>query len=125
MVQLHDLSVVANYRFNRHWSLGGDFVYASGTPYTKAKSVYVINNNIVSEYGKYNGANLPSTHRMDIALTYRFSPRGHREQSLNLSIYNFMPGAMYCSVTWAFRKRTSATNMCIPFAACCLPSVIL
>ena len=84
----HDLSVVANYRFNRHWSLGGDFVYASGTPYTKAKSVYVINNNLVSEYGKYNGSNLPATHRMDIALTYRFTPRGHREQSLNLSIYN-------------------------------------
>ena len=84
----HDLSVVVNYRFNRHWSLGGDFVYASGTPYTKAKSVYVINNNLVSEYGKYNGSNLPATHRMDIALTYRFTPRGHREQSLNLSIYN-------------------------------------
>ena len=84
----HDLSVIANYRFNRHWSLGGDFVYASGTPYTKAKSVYVINNNLVSEYGKYNGSNLPATHRMDIALTYRFTPRGHREQSLNLSIYN-------------------------------------
>ena len=81
----HDLSVVVNYRFNRHWSLGGDFVYASGTPYTKAKSVYVINNNLVSEYGKYNGSNLPATHRMDIALTYRFTPRGHREQSLNLS----------------------------------------
>lgn len=84
----HDLSVVAYYRFNRHWSLGGDFVYASGTPYTKAKSVYVINNNLVSEYGKYNGSNLPATHRMDIALTYRFTPRGYREQSLNLSIYN-------------------------------------
>jgi len=50
--------------------------------------VYVINNNLVSEYGKYNGSNLPATHRMDIALTYRFTPRGHREQSLNLSIYN-------------------------------------
>lgn len=84
----HDLTVVAHYRFNRHWSLGGDFVYASGTPYTRTSAIYVINNNLVSQYGKHNGARLPATHRMDLALTYRFTPHGGTAHSLNLSVYN-------------------------------------
>lgn len=84
----HDLSVVANYRFNGHWSLGGNFVYASGTPYTRTNALYVINNNLVGQYGKYNGAHLPPTHRMDVALTYRFAPRGRTMHSLNFSVYN-------------------------------------
>ena len=84
----HDFSLVVNYDFNRHWTLGGNFVYASGTPYTPVQSMYIINTNLVGEYGKYNSANLPPTHRMDMALTYRFTPRRGCEQSLNLSVYN-------------------------------------
>ena len=86
--RLHDLTAVAQYRFNRHWSLGGDFVYASGTPYTPTTALYVINNNLVSQYGKHNGAHLPATHRLDLSLTYRFAPRRGAAHSLNLSVYN-------------------------------------
>lgn len=84
----HDLSLVANYKINAHWSLGGDFVYASGTPYTQAKNIYILNNNLINEYGKHNGAHLPATHRMDVSATYHFTPRKHVEQSLNISIFN-------------------------------------
>ena len=84
----HDLAVVSNYRIDRHWSIGGDFVYAGGNPFTPTRSIYAINNNVVGEYGKYNSARLPATHRMDMALTYRFTPRRGREQSVNLSVYN-------------------------------------
>ncbi len=85
----HDMAIVANYQFNKHWNLGGNFVFASGTPYTRTQNLYVINNTIISEYGKYNGSNLPATHRMDISASYRFSSRKDRvSHSLNFSIYN-------------------------------------
>lgn len=84
----HDLNIVANYKLNRHWSLGGDFVYASGTPYTAAKNIYIINNNLVNEYGSHNGANLPPTHRLDLSATYYFTKKNKIQHSLNLSVYN-------------------------------------
>lgn len=86
--RLHDLSVVAAYRINRHWSTAGNFVYASGLPYTGIKGFYLINHNLVSEYGRHNAARLPATHRLDVALTYRFTPRRGCEQRLNFSVYN-------------------------------------
>lgn len=84
----HDLSVVAEYKLTPHWSVGGDFVYASGTPYTGVRSMYMLNLNLVNEYGKHNGSHLPPTHRMDLSLTYRFARHKKTEQSLNLSVFN-------------------------------------
>lgn len=84
----HDLNIVANYKLNSHWSLGGDFVYASGTPYTASKNIYIINNNLVNEYGSHNGAHLPPTHRLDLSATYHFTRRNRLQHSLNLSVYN-------------------------------------
>lgn len=84
----HDLAAVASYRINRHWSLGGNFVFAGGIPYTQARQVYLINNNPVCEYGKHNGARLASTHRLDLSATYRFKPRKNIDQRLNFSLFN-------------------------------------
>lgn len=84
----HDLAVVATYRINRRWNLGADFVFASGTPYTKARSIYVINNNLISEYGPHNGARLSPSHRVDLSATYTIGTRKGCDQSLNLSVFN-------------------------------------
>ena len=86
--RLHDLAVVAHWQVNRHWSLGGDFVYASGTPYTRVNALYLINSSLVYEYGRYNAARLPATHHLDLSLSYHLARRGRCRQSLNLSVYN-------------------------------------
>lgn len=84
----HDLSVAAEYRITPRWSVGGDFVFASGTPYTAVHGLYMISQNLVSEYGRHNGCYLPPTHRMDLSLTWRLPRRRHADHSLNLSVYN-------------------------------------
>lgn len=84
----HDLSVVASYKITPNWSLNGDFVFASGTPYTSVRSLYMLNLNIVNEYGKHNGSRLPPTHRMDLSLTYRLPRHKKAEHSMNLSVFN-------------------------------------
>ncbi len=94
----HDLTLVANYRLNRKWDFGVNFVYATGTPYTKAKNIYVINQNFVNEYGSHNGARLNDNHRLDISLTYHFAPRNRLKQSINVSVYN-----LYASENQLFR----------------------
>lgn len=84
----HDLSLAAEYKITPHWSVGGDFVLASGTPYTAVRSLYMLNLNLVNEYGKHNGNHLPPAHRIDLSLTYRLPKRKKAEHSINLSVFN-------------------------------------
>lgn len=84
----HDLSVVATYKLTPRWSIGGDFVFASGTPYTAVRSLYMLNLSLINDYGKHNGCYLPPTHRMDLSLTYYLPRRRKAEHSLNLSVFN-------------------------------------
>lgn len=84
----HDLTIVANYRLNEFITLSGNFVYATGTPYTSTHHVYLINNTLVSEYGAHNGSHLPATHRLDLSMTYYFKKHGRVNHSINFSVYN-------------------------------------
>lgn len=36
------------------------FVYATGNAFTMPQSIYMLEGNIVKEYGKYNGARMPA-----------------------------------------------------------------
>lgn len=82
----HELNVVATYNLGKHWNFGGTFVYASGTPFTAAKSLYVLNNNIVIKYGDYNAARLQPYLRLDMSINYKWGKV--REHGINISIYN-------------------------------------
>ena len=82
----HELNVVATYRLGRHWDFGGTFVYASGTPFTAAKALYLLNNNILIKYGEYNAARLHPYMRFDVSVSYKWGKRG--EHGVNLSVYN-------------------------------------
>ena len=86
----HDLAIVANYDFNLHWSLGGNFVYGSGNAFTPIRSLYFIDQDLVLEYGGRNSARLEAYHRMDIALTWTPRPNSekHFSSSWTFSVYN-------------------------------------
>lgn len=66
----HDLSVVFNYKINKRFVVGGDFVYATGNSITIPISRYFIEGQIVDIYGEKNGFRMPAYHRADISLTY-------------------------------------------------------
>lgn len=84
----HEVNLVATYRLNRHWSFGGTFVFASGTPYTRAKQMYLLNSCIITEFGEHNGARLNPYLRLDLSANYDFNTRKNIRSGLNFSIYN-------------------------------------
>lgn len=84
----HNLVVVVNYRINDSWNIGGTFTLASGTPYTAPKYIYLVNGQIIAEYGDFNGDNLPLTHRLDLSCDYTILRKKGVEFGVNLSLYN-------------------------------------
>lgn len=84
----HEVNVVATYALNRHWSFGGTFIGATGTPFTAAQSLYLLNNNIIIKYGEYNAARFHPYMRMDVSANYKWYNKKKHEQGVNLSLYN-------------------------------------
>ncbi len=84
----HEFNAVATYRLSPRWSFGATFVAASGTPYTRPKQFYVLNGNIMTEYGEYNAARVEPYVRLDLSVNYDFRTKNGRRSGLNLSLYN-------------------------------------
>ena len=84
----HEVNGVITWQLNSHWDLGGTMVYASGTPFTPARSIYLLDNNILLKYGPYNAARLSPYMRFDLSANYKWRDRWHHEQGVNFSVYN-------------------------------------
>lgn len=84
----HELNAVATYSLGKHWSFGGTFVCASGTPFTAAESIYILNNNLIIKYGEYNSSRLHPYIRLDISANYKWKGRKNLEHGFNVSLYN-------------------------------------
>jgi hypothetical protein len=88
----HDLSVNLAYDFNKAWSVGATFVYATGNAFTLPIERYFIEFGLVTGYGERNSYRVPAYHRLDLALTYNPIPKRRPNRrfrsSYNLSIYN-------------------------------------
>ncbi|MDB4694251.1 TonB-dependent receptor [Flavobacteriales bacterium] len=65
----HDLSVVADWKINEKWRLGGAFVYATGNSLTLPIQRYLFEGRITDVYGARNGFRMASYHRADISAT--------------------------------------------------------
>jgi hypothetical protein len=66
----HDLSLVGTYEFNDRWTFSSTFVYATGSAITMPVSWYLIEGNVVYDYGDRNDFRMAPYHRMDIAATW-------------------------------------------------------
>ncbi len=85
-----EINAVATWKMSDHWSVGGCFVYASGTPFTAPVALSIINGNIISQYGEYNANRLKPYRRMDASVNYKWHTRHLRECGINLSVYNLL-----------------------------------
>ena len=84
----HEVNMVATYSLNKRWSLGGVFVYASGTPFTAPAYVAMYNQNLLISYGEHNANRLKPYVRLDLSVNYKWHGRWIRENGINLSLYN-------------------------------------
>ena len=87
----HDLNLVLNARFAKRWTLGGQFVLASGLPYTRALEAYMLNGNMICRYSTFNGAHMPLYNRLDLSCSCDIIKTPEHELGINLSLYN-----VYC-----------------------------
>ncbi len=86
----HDLELVLNYELSKKWNFGSTFVYGTGKPFTPLRSVYYIDQALVTRYGPRNSARYQDYHRMDLAAN--FTPRPNSTKKFKstwaFSIYN-------------------------------------
>lgn len=87
----HDLTLVANYNFDKRLTMGFVFIYATGRTYTPLERLYLIDGELQTDYGPRNSQRLEPYHRMDVSLTW--IPKGNDEDkkfksNWVFSIYN-------------------------------------
>ena len=87
----HDLNIVLNARFAKRWTVGSQFVLASGLPYTLAYEAYMLNGNMICRYSVFNGAHMPLYNRLDLSCSCDIIKTSEHELGINLSLYN-----VYC-----------------------------
>jgi hypothetical protein len=86
--RIHDLSVVLTHKLNKRWIFSAVFIYATGEAYTLPMQRYMVQGNVLNEYGDYNGFRLPDYHRLDISATWLLKQKGNSLSELNFSVYN-------------------------------------
>ena len=84
----HEVNVVGTYTLSSHWSVGGVFVYASGTPFTAPAYVAMYNQNLLISYGEHNANRLKPYVRLDLSVNYKWRGRWMGENGINFSLYN-------------------------------------
>ena len=103
----HDLSAVIAYKIDDNWSTGVTWTYHTGENYSSAPVQYRFNEispgtgtNVYVYYPELNKAQLPSFHKMDLNVTYKF-PLFNLPFEAYLNIYNLYnrqnPFARYVS----------------------------
>ena len=86
--RVHEFNAVASLQLSTRWRLGATLVWASGTPFTAPENFYLLDGNLVSQFGRHNGARLGTYTRLDLSANYLLYSRNGREHGLNISVYN-------------------------------------
>ena len=84
----HDLSLVGIYRLSDKLSVSANWVYSTGDAVTFPSGRYQIDGQVVGYYTERNGYRMPSTHRLDLGLTWLSRKTRKFESSWNFSVYN-------------------------------------
>jgi len=84
----HDASLVFTYDISKRFTLGTVWVYATGSALTLPVSRYVIQGDIVSDYGERNAFRMDAYHRMDFSLTLKGKEEKKFKSDWVLSVYN-------------------------------------
>ncbi len=84
----HDLSIVGNYQISKRLNFSTVFVYATGNTLTLPESAFLIDGDLILEWGERNSHRMEPYHRLDIALTLDGKKKGNYQSSWSFSIYN-------------------------------------
>ena len=83
----HEVNAVASYKLGR-WEFGGNFIFASGLPYTPVSSVFFLNQKLMVKYGERNSKSLSPYIRLDLSVSFNIRNSGRFRDGINVSVQN-------------------------------------
>jgi hypothetical protein len=86
--RIHDLSITLMHQMNDKWSFSAVFIFSTGNAMTLPAGRYIVQGNLVNDYGKVNSFRMPAYHRLDISVNYLLYKKERMESNLNFSVYN-------------------------------------
>ncbi|MEQ8478828.1 TonB-dependent receptor [Fulvivirga sp.] len=86
----HEVNIVSAYDITERITLGANWIYYTGSPYSAPVGFYKFNDQETPVYGKKNNARLPDYHRLDVSATFTLNkPQNTKfHHDLTLSLYN-------------------------------------
>lgn len=86
----HEVNLVLAYDLTERITLGTNWIYYTGSPYSAPVAFYKFNDQETPVYGEKNNARLPDYHRLDFSATFTLNkPQNTKfHHDLSLSFYN-------------------------------------
>lgn len=123
----HDIAVTISEKLNAKWDLSATFIFTSGNAYTIPVGRYIIQGNIVNQYGSVNSFRMPPYHRLDLSLSRKTLIMRHIPTELNFSIFNAYnranPYFMYFEATGDLEDYSLKINPVVVSLFPVIPSV--
>ncbi len=86
----HRFNFYLLYKIGKRWKLSLNWIYTSGTKYTKPTGFYPYNNYVVPVYTEKNNTKLPDYHRLDLSASFQLNKKNtsRYKHQITLSIIN-------------------------------------
>jgi len=116
--RLHNLYIVAQYKYNEKWDFAANFVFSSGTPTTFYTGQYTVQGYNVPDAGTNDRNNVrnPDYHRLDLSATYTKRKSKKWESSWVFSIYNTYNRRNPFSIYFQNNYENTGLNQAIRFS---------
>jgi hypothetical protein len=87
----HQTNISLSYDLTNRWTIGANWNFLSGAPYSVPISFYQYNGLEIPIYGQKNNGRLPAYHRLDLTANLRLNknPESKFRHDLTFSIFNF------------------------------------
>jgi len=88
----HDLSVIANYKFTRRYSISANFVYQTGRPITYPVGTFRFNNADYVTFSDRNKFRIPDFYRLDLGINIEGNHKKNKlaHSFITIQVYNVL-----------------------------------
>ena len=86
----HEVNIVVTYAPTKRLEFGGTWVYASGMPFTAPTHFYLLNGNLMMQYGNHNANRTRPYMRLDLSANLSLRHKKRFEDGINFSVYNVL-----------------------------------